>query len=219
MAGNCGGQKIQFDQRTGKLLVVKTNERATFSDDDSSGHVSDVSSSAGREKLSISVDGEERVTVRTMHLSCKSDTYQSDRNYGGVIIYLYDGMSDWITANNTDCKSGYIVIQDTDSENIQRWMSTEPGIVHGAVYRNAFGESVKDAEVVCEGFSVRNGMFEISSGVFNNPPGSLFHDDFKIMHELSKHCVGKIVEYWKEMGSCLRPSQTFEVKELLMDYT
>ena len=52
----------------------------------------------------------------TMHISCKSDRYQSGHNYAGVILYQYNGKSDWRTANETHYKSGYIVIQDTDSE-------------------------------------------------------------------------------------------------------
>ena len=54
----------------------------------------------------------------------------------------------------TRCKSGYIVIQYTDSNAVKQWEGTEPGAVHGAVYRNAFGESVDNAYVVREGFSL-----------------------------------------------------------------
>ena len=86
-------------------------------------------------------------------ISCKSDIYLGRYyNYGGVIIYQCDDIkSEWRTANNTHCKTGYIVIQDTDSENVKKWIGKEPGAVHGAVYRNAFGESVNEAEVVGEG--------------------------------------------------------------------
>jgi hypothetical protein len=100
-----------------------------------------------------------------------------------VIIYQCDDKSEWRTANNTHCKTGYIVIQDTDSENVKKWIGKEPGAVHGAVYRNAFGESVNEAEVVGEGFAIRNGKFEMCSSVFNNPKGSAFHDDRRRMHE------------------------------------
>ena len=166
--------------------------------------------------------GKEEVSVETMHISCQSDIYQPGHNYGGVIIYQYNDKSEWRTANNTHCKSGYIVIQDTDSENVKQWVDKEPGVVHGAVYRNAFGESVNDAEVVGEGFAIRNdklvATFEINSSVFNNPPGSAFHDDRRRMHELSEHCVRKIVEYWKTAGPCWVSQRNFEVKQLLEDF-
>jgi hypothetical protein len=66
-------------------------------------------------------------------------------------------------------------------------------------HRNAFGESVNEAEVVGEGFAIRNDItFEINSSVFNNPQASLFHDDRRRMHELSEHCVRKMVEYFEK---------------------
>jgi hypothetical protein len=163
--------------------------------------------------------GKEEVSVETMHISCKSDTYKPTYNYGGVIIYHYNGKSEWRTANNTHCKSGYIVIQDTDSENVKKWIGKEPGAVHGAVYRNAFGESVNDAEVVGEGFAIRNDkLVEINSSVFNNPQGSVFHDHRRRMHELSEECIKKVVEYWKTAGPCWLRQSNFEVKHLLKDF-
>lgn len=159
----------------------------------------------------------EGVYVETMHISCKSDTYEPYNNYGGVIVYQYEGKSEWRTANDTHCKTGYIVIQDTDSKMIKKWKK-EPGKVHGAVYRNAFGESVDKAEVVGEGFAIRNGKFEMCSSVFNNPRGSDFHDRRRRMHELSVHCVRKIVEYWKSAGPRWSRKRNFEVKQLLEDF-
>ena len=179
--------------------------------------------SPGKESIRMLETSEGYIVVKTMHISCQSDTYQPGHNYAGVIIYQYDGKSDWRTANNTHCKTGYIVIQDTDSENVKKWIGKEPGQVHGAVYRNAFGESVSEGNVVGEGFAYRNGKcevekFEINSSVFNNPKGSVYHDHRRRMHELSEHCVGKIVEYWKTSGSNWVRQRNFQVKELLEDF-
>ena len=176
----------------------------------------------GKERITIAETSEGFINVETMHISCQSDTYQPGHNYAGVIIYQYDGKSEWTTANNTHCKSGYIVIQDTDSENVKKWIGKEPGQVHGAVYRNAFGESVKKS-VVGEGFAYRNGKcevekFEINSSVFNNPTGSVYHDHRRRMHELSQHCVGKIVKHWKTTGPNWFRQRNFQVKELLEDF-
>ncbi len=164
------------------------------------------------------------IKVQTMHVSCQSDTYKFHRNYAGVIIYQRNGESEWRTANNTHCKTGYIVIQDTDSKGVKQWKK-EPGKVHGAVYRNAFGESVDDVEVVGEGFSIQNGIlsfirfdkFVNKSGVFNNPANSKYHDNRKTMHEVSEHCVRKIVEHWKSAGPLRVRQRNFEVKELMED--
>ena len=118
-------------------------------------------------------------------------------------------------------KSGYIVIQDTDSENVKKWIGKECGPVHGAVYRNAFGESVSEVNVVGEGFALKEGeckvqKFEINSSVFNNLKSSKYHDRRRRMHELTEHCVGKTVEHWKTAGpSELRRQRNNQVKELL----
>ena len=175
------------------------------------------------ESIRILSTSEADIDVKTMHISCQSDMYQRGHNYAGVIIYQYDGKSEWRTANNTRCKSGYIVIQDTDSENVKKWIGKEPGAVHGAVYRNAFGESVSEGNVVGEGFAYRNGKcevekFEINSSVFNNPKGSVYHDHRRRMHELSKHCVGKVVEHWKTAGPNWFRQRNFQVKDLLEDF-
>ena len=166
------------------------------------------------------------IKVEKMHLSCRSDTYEDGREYAGVIIYQYNGKSEWRTANGTHCKSGNIVIQDTNSHAVKQWKRKEPGVVHGAVYRNAFGESVNNAYVVGESFALRKGIFDSSeiktfrnrSSVFNNPKDSEHHDNRKRMHEISEHCVKKIVEYWKKAGlSWVNKKRTFEVKELMSD--
>ena len=193
---------IQYDPEEGALKELQNHESENFADVSSAFPFQCKAAKFGvpdeKDKLSITVDGEEEVVVRTMHLSCKSDTtYQSGHNYGGVIIYQYNGKSDWRTANNTHCQSGYIVIQDTDSQNVKKWKDKEPGAVHGAVYRNAFGESVNDAEVVGEGFSYRN-KFEMISRTFNKPENSKYHDKSKDMSKASAHCVRKIVDHWKE---------------------
>ena len=174
----------------------------------------------GKDRIVITPQyhNKDEVSVEIIQISGKSDTYKPGHNYGGVIIYQYNGKSEWQTANNTLCKSGYIVIQDTDSQSVKKWKGTEPGVVHGAVYRNAFGESVNDAEVVGEGFAMLNGKFEMCSGVFNNPSDSAFHDRRKRMHELSEHCVRKVVGYWKNASPCLTSKMTYEVKKLLEDF-
>ena len=213
--------RIVFDPATGTLTAVNVpaTEATYVADMAQQGFFGcEFVAPPEKDKLVISPgNNKEEVSVETMHISCKSDTYQPGHNYGGVIIYQYNDKSEWRTANNTHCKSGYIVIQDTDSENVKQWKTDEPGKVHGAVYRNAFGESVKKS-VVGEGFAIQEGEFTMRSGVFNTPLGSAFHDDRKKMHELSEHCVKKVVQYWKTAGPRWVRKRNFEVKELLKDF-
>ena len=166
------------------------------------------------------------INVESLHLSCQSDVYKPSRRYAGIIIYQRNGESEWRTANNTHCKTGYIVIQDTDSEDVKKFISKEPGAVHGAVYRNAFGESVNQVEVVGEGFTVQNGFlrrifrgkFGNTSKTFNSPPDSEWHDTERSMHPVSERCVKKVVNHWKEAGASFTSKQrNFKVKELMQD--
>ena len=103
--------------------------------------------------------------VKTIHISCKSDTYLGpDRKYGGIIVYGRNGETDWYTANGTHCKSGYVVIMQTDTKDfkdLQAAWSYEPGQVHGIIYRKTFGESCKDLKVGGESFGIMNGKFKI----------------------------------------------------------
>ena len=62
---------------------------------------------------------------------------------------------------------------DTGTAKVKIYQGKSPGLVHGAVYRSAFGEECTERDVNAEGFSVMNGEFKINSGVFNPAQGWL----------------------------------------------
>ena len=156
-------------------------------------------------------------SVETIHLSCQSDAYQgTDYRYAGVIIYSCDGKPEWQTANGTRCKSGYLVIMDTGTEKVKKYQEESPGLVHGAVYRSAFGEECTARQVNAEGFSVMKGELQINSGVFN-PAKDGYHDDKRTMHQISAYCIRKVIELWKNAGKDYHRSRNFPVKDLLRD--
>ncbi|KAL9962192.1 hypothetical protein ACROYT_G031274 [Oculina patagonica] len=136
--------------------------------------------------------------------------------YGGIIIYARNGQTDWRTANGTHCKSGYLVIMRTDTSEFEelrkKW--NEPGIVHGTIYRKAFGESCNDVTVVGEGFGIMDGKFTIQSGAFNPAHGDNYHDSSSLMHEDSARYVEKLVDIWKLAGPSFPERQNYSVKEL-----
>ena len=153
-------------------------------------------------------------SFETIHISCKSDAYQgTDYNYAAVIIYAYDGKTKWETRNGTRCKGGYLVIKDTESENVKEFSESD-GLVHGAVYRSAFGEEHNEAKVIGEGFAVMKGEFKINSGVFNPAPDG-YHDKARSMDVNTRRCVEKVVNYWKEAGKDFLRCQNFKVQDLL----
>ena len=161
---------------------------------------------------------DKKIPVKTLHISCKSDTYRGENSkYGGVIIYKYDGKIDWRTANCTHCLSGYIVIMDTDSTKVKRFQyKGQYGVVHGAVYECAFGEKLNN-KVVGEGFSIRNGELEVNSASLNVPATgpSSYHNRTRLMSEISEKCVKKVVASWKAAGPQSLGCRNFEVKKLL----
>ena len=131
-------------------------------------------------------------TVKTLHISCQSDKYTgSCHKYGGIIIYGRNGQKEWYTANGTHCKSGYVVIMRTDTSEFKelqtRW-SGEPGHVHGAIYKKAFGESCNDVNVIGEGFGIIDGEFKIVSSAFNESHGDEYRDNSRDMNPESRRC-------------------------------
>ena len=80
------------------------------------------------------------IPVTTLHLSCASDVYEGpSNNYAGFVLYAHNGQTTW-TLNGRKCRTGYIVVQDTSSPGVRRCSPHSEGVVHGAVYKNVFGE-------------------------------------------------------------------------------
>ena len=77
-------------------------------------------------------------------------------------------------------------------------MGIEQGKVHGAVYRSAFGESIRDHAVEGAGFSIQNGEFVAVSRVFNTPSGGSASQE--TMTLAVKETLITAVNEWKAAG-------------------
>lgn len=95
----------------------------------------------------------------------------------------------------------------------KKWVN-EPSQVHGIIYREAFGESCNNVNVVGEGFGIMNGEFLTKSFVFNSSNDD-YHNDSWEMHAHSTKCVRKVVEWWKKAGSNYLDCPNHSVKSLL----
>ena len=113
-------------------------------------------------------------------------------------------------------RADLLVIMNTGTEKVKKYQEESPGLVHGAVYRSAFGEECTARHVNAEGFSVMKGEFQINSGVFN-PAKDGYHDDKRTMHQISAYCIGMVIEFWKNVGKDYHRSRNFAVKDLLRD--
>lgn len=167
--------------------------------------------------------GNPKFQVKTIHISCQSDPYTGkNHSYGGLIVYAYDGKEGWYTVNGTHCKSGYLVIKDTDCPPTpQAEFPNEPGIVLGAIYRKVFGESYTN-KVTGEGFSVKNGEFMTTSRSLLNEGvtgdmSDMHHDNNKSMSATMEGCLKKVVECWKASGPSFTECQNYHVEALLKE--
>ena len=112
--------------------------------------------------------------------------------------------------NGKHCKSAYLVIQDTDSEEVVKYMNKAPGQVHGAVYWNVFGEGADVTKAVGEGFSLLNETYRWNSFTFNAGSG-IYHDGQRKISSVAEVCVQKILDNWISNSSL---GKTYVVKEL-----
>ena len=153
-----------------------------------------------------------------IRLSCESDPYTSGKNYAGFILYGWKDkkgrmLTDW-RLNGKHCKSGYLVIQSTDSPRVKKHQRAgAPGVVHGAVYWNVFGSGSKVKQAVGEGFSLLDGRYEWNSYTFNTGSNG-YHDYMPDISSLAEKCVRNILDDWKETSEV---GKTYTVQELLAE--
>ena len=159
---------------------------------------------------------DKRISFTSIRLSCESHPYVAGDPYAGFILYAYrksggDAITDW-RLNGKHCKSAYLVIQNTTSADVKRYIGSAPGMIHGAVYWNVFGKGESPYLAVGEGFAFRKGNEEWNSGVFNANEGDGYHDNDRHISAAAVKCVTNIIWDWQK-NSVL--GKTYRVKDLL----
>ncbi|CAF1095028.1 unnamed protein product [Didymodactylos carnosus] len=129
------------------------------------------------------------IKIESVHLSCLSDIYQSDKDIVGMIVYSYNGQSDF-RLNGKHCTTGYILIKET--KNIQHTHSNQ-GQVHGKLFKWFFDEEA-DEKFVGGGFALRQGKLIFHSGVFNARIKDEYHDGDVSMHQCEKYLIRYVVD-------------------------
>jgi hypothetical protein len=61
---------------------------------------------------------------RTIRLNCESDSYRYGNRFAGFILYGYYGEDTWVLQGKR-CRSGYIVILNSDAEKVLSVSSTQ----------------------------------------------------------------------------------------------
>ena len=106
---------------------------------------------------------EEEFKRLTLHVSCDSDTY--DSNMAGMCLVKYKGQTDW-HLNGHHCKSAYILIKK--SSNIDH-INSNRGQVHGKLYKWFFDEEPGPCtDVDGYGFSIHRGVWKSKSWTIND---------------------------------------------------
>ena len=166
----------------------------------------------------------ESFRVDTIHISSKSDPYKGKNyQYGGIIIYASRRERNWSQPHRN---VGVVVFTQTDTEEFKKLQEDwkEPGIVHGIIYKKAFGESCNvtgrrescTVDVVGEGFEIINGKFGTVSRAFNlHGNNDNFHDDSHKMSKLTAKCVGNLVKWWMRAKSNFSNQLDHSVESLL----
>ena len=162
------------------------------------------------------------LTIETILLSEESHAYEDGKNYAGFILYGLmsdEGVKRKWSLNGKDCQSGYLVIQDTGTEEIKRHKrEPAPGQVHGAVYWNVFGKGADVKKAIGEGFSWFEGHFIGNSYSFNaelETPRPIYHDGQKEISDKMGECLQKILCDWRSSPSCI--GKTYNVKKIVKD--
>ena len=139
------------------------------------------------------------IRFETFRLCCSSHVFNHDSNYAGIVLYAYEGQTDW-RLNSRHCKSGYTVILDTGKlvklAEEENWPGTE-GIVHGLVYYYIFRCGIENT--VGEGFSIMKGVVKWNSTTFNARETG-YHDKERIISDTGKNVLDEMIRVWKEFG-------------------
>ena len=155
------------------------------------------------------------IKMTHIHISCESDPYQADHEYAGFILYAHGDdpvKTDWCL-NGKRCKNGYLVIQESNKPEVQRYVGQAEGQIHGAVYKNVFGEDVGKA--VGEAFSYdEHGKFQWHSLAFNTPSDD-YHGEGNRVSDIIEECLFLVLNEWKKSKGSLPSVRTYELKVVI----
>ena len=139
------------------------------------------------------------IRFKSFRLSCRSHVYTPDCNYAGIVLYAYEGQTEW-WLNGQHCKSGYTIILDTEIlEELslgEEWPETE-GVVHGMVFYYLFRREI--GRSVGEGFAIMNGVVKWNSTTFNARNDG-YHDGERIISKSGMKMLDRLIQVWRRYG-------------------
>ncbi|CAM4750276.1 unnamed protein product [Rotaria magnacalcarata] len=146
------------------------------------------------------------LNMNTIHISCSSDRFDPYGNFVGMIVYGYNGQSDFYL-NGRHCRAGYMLIKNVNSIN-----HIPTDTMHKKLFKWFFGIDLP-SEFSGGGFAYQNGTWKHNSFSFNIN-ADLYHDTQKGMHQIEQQLVNAALNrlYMNHEWSC---NQNLSVKEIL----
>ncbi|CAF1434624.1 unnamed protein product [Rotaria sordida] len=121
--------------------------------------------------------------MQSIRISLFSDAFDPWANFIGMIVYGYNGQSDF-TLNGKHCKAGYILIKRADAIN-----HIQGDTMHKKLFKWFFGRDL-DVEFSGGGFAYQNGKWKHNSFSFNTNQ-DFYHDNQKGMHHIEQEVLGR----------------------------
>ena len=118
-------------------------------------------------------DQKESIKVYSFHISCKSDQFTGDDDMMGIILYQYNGQTQW-ELNGIRCRSGYIYLCKSSHLTVSKDnKSSEYDSMHARCYKRLFGIDPDYSKIVGAGFAYnskeKEHKWKYNSSTFNSP--------------------------------------------------
>lgn len=143
----------------------------------------------------------------SIKISGKSNTFDSSKEYAGVIIYHWEGLVQWHNSKiGHKGRSFYVYLVDTTTFAEEEFREAGQGRVHHTAVQRIMGIDFEENRACLGGFSVRKGETNYSSVWLNQKSSSAFplhweEDGNKEMSEGEKRLVDLAVQEWKAKGT------------------
>merc|ERR1711872_43158 len=106
--------------------------------------------------------GSPDIAVETLHISCRSDKFDKNKNFIGFVMYSYKGKTTW-ELNNVRCRTGYIYFKEAVKLD-----GIQGDTMHARAFFNLFGVDLDKNDVVASGFAFKDGVWKENSTTFNH---------------------------------------------------
>jgi len=154
-------------------------------------------------------------TTPSFHISCRSDIFDGSKMVG-IILYQYNGQTQWRSNNGIKCKSGYIYL--CKSESLNDIQLTGPvRTAHAKCYKKLFDEEPDYTKITAGGFAYTQiskentkKVWKYVSGTFSAPNqrkdrlaehykkpfADDWHNEKREMHDIERKWVKNCVNQW-----------------------